>query len=320
MEESIIEFCKSVDIDHCRVSNTPHLIFLCGGVTKRFESSPLLSARHFFYHFVKKNAADILPRIRLAEEINEWFDEDTFADLLELEAHLADSSDLIVLFVESPGSIAELGAFASNELLRSRTLAIMNSKYDDSRSFISDGPVRRIKRLNQDFIQYYEWNDREVDDASNNDIFDEMSKELIEYVRERTTATPKERLLDRNSHGHGMFLIADLIDILGITTATEILDCLNLWGYSSDAKQLKKYLFLLQHLKLVKRKLHSNQTYFLSGIESPLIRYDFYPNAKIRDRERIKTTLRAALFERDKRRMKVYQRELSKRTVGRHRV
>jgi hypothetical protein len=314
MDESIVEFVKSVRIESCRVINTPRLVFLCGGATADSKTAPVLSARDYFYRYIKSNEPNLLKRVRLAEEINDWFDEDTFADLLELEAYLADSSDLTILFVESPGSIAELGAFAATEVLCSRTLAILNDSHKSIRTFIADGPVRRIKKCDENLVRYFEWNDENPADSSNDDVFQDMSKELIQSVADRST--PKERIIDRVSNGHTMFLIADLVDVIGITSATEIIECLSLWGYSIDPKKLKKYLSLLEHLVLIKQKRYSDQIYYLSGASAPLIRYDFVPGTKLRDRDRIKSLVRATLFRSDQRRMKVYQRELKRPSKG----
>src|SRR5579871_634344 len=112
MDQSIVSFLKSVDIPQCRVQNTPRFIFLCGGMT-RTSGRHYASARDYFFRYIKANDTALLKRVRLAESINNWFDNDIFEDLLELEVILADCSDLTLLFVESPGSIAELGAFAA---------------------------------------------------------------------------------------------------------------------------------------------------------------------------------------------------------------
>jgi hypothetical protein len=318
MDESIVEFVKSVKIESCRVSNTPHLIFLCGGIIADSESSPIRSARDYFYRHLKSHAPDFFGRVKLAEEINRWFDQDTFADLLELEVYLADLSDLTILFVESAGSIAELGAFATEDVLRPRTFAILNSSYDDTGTFIADGPVRRIKKHDKKLVRYYEWNDEDITDPSNAEIFEDISKDLIRYVRKRSKKIPKEQKLD-NSHGHEMFLISDLIEIIGITTDKEIIECLQEWGYTVDKKKLNKYLSLLKHLKLIKRKLDADQTYWVSVTPLALIRFDFIAGAKDRDRDRIKLNIRKALSENDERRMKVYRRELLRRSGPRRR-
>jgi hypothetical protein len=313
MDSSIVEFIKSVSIASCRVTSTPQLVFLCGGVTANSRASPLRSARDYFYRYITAQAPNLAQRVRLAEEINDWFDQDTFPDLLELEIYLADLSDLTILFVESAGSIAELGAFAASEFLRPKTLAILNSTHPPNRSFIADGPVRRIKREDENLVRYYEWNTDNIEDPANLDVFEDMSKELVQYTVDRAATKPKEKILDSTSHGHKMLLIADLVDLIGITTATEIMECFSLWELKLDKKVVQRYLSLLEHLKLIQTKLYSDQTYFLSSSTSALIRYDFKPGTTVRDRGRIKTIIRTALSASDQRRIKVYKRELLRR-------
>ncbi len=69
-------------------------------------------------------------------------------DLLSLEGLLADSVDAIVLIPESPGSYAELGAFANDELLRSKLICLVDKKYKKDKSFINQGPLRLVKKAN----------------------------------------------------------------------------------------------------------------------------------------------------------------------------
>lgn len=69
-------------------------------------------------------------------------------DLLSLEGLLADSVDAIVLIPESPGSFAELGAFANDELLRIKLICIVDKKYKKDKSFINQGPLKLVKKAN----------------------------------------------------------------------------------------------------------------------------------------------------------------------------
>ena len=68
--------------------------------------------------------------------------------LLDLENILADSVDAIVLFPESPGSFAEIGAFSNNEKLVKKLIVLSNKKYKSDKSFLNYGPYRLIKRSN----------------------------------------------------------------------------------------------------------------------------------------------------------------------------
>jgi len=45
---------------------------------------------------------------QIVKDLNDWFKGDTDADLISFERHLADFADLVIVFVESPGSISLL--------------------------------------------------------------------------------------------------------------------------------------------------------------------------------------------------------------------
>lgn len=114
-------------------------IFLCGADIKNKETARARMA----------GILDINPRFHLL------YPEDIFDDLLagqgqysllELENILADSVDCIVIFPESPGSFAEIGAFSINEKLAKKMIVLSNRKYRNDKSFINYGPYRLIKR------------------------------------------------------------------------------------------------------------------------------------------------------------------------------
>lgn len=113
-------------------------IFLCGA-----SVSDKTTGRH--------KMAEILKDYNRYELL---YPEDLFDDLMAgqgqhslliLEKILADSVDAIILFPESPGSFAELGAFASNEHLANKLICLGQKKYEKKKSFINYGPVRNIK-------------------------------------------------------------------------------------------------------------------------------------------------------------------------------
>ena len=103
-------------------------------------------------------------RFKIADALKKWFwadiiyPEDIFdellyssktKDLLSLEGLLADSVDAIVIIPESPGSFAELGAFANDEQLRNKLICIVDKKYKKDKSFINQGPLRLVKKANK---------------------------------------------------------------------------------------------------------------------------------------------------------------------------
>lgn len=77
-------------------------------------------------------------------------------NLLELENMLADNVDVIVLPLEGLGTYAELGAFASNAKLRDKIIIINDIKYEHTKSFITEGPVKLISEAKRSNIYYFQ--------------------------------------------------------------------------------------------------------------------------------------------------------------------
>jgi hypothetical protein len=200
---------------------------------------------------VKTKQPEVAPRVRLAEDIGRWLDQGTFADLLEVEEYVADLADLIVLSVESPGSIAELGAFSALERVRPKLLAIVNKRFKEP-SFISDGPVRRLQLIGSP-VYKYAWypSSRRLNNPANLDVFEDLSADICDLLQRRQQAHPKEQSLDLKSHGHAMLIVADLVDIAFAATVTDLHECLSALGRAVERSDLQKYLFLLTDLKIV---------------------------------------------------------------------
>lgn len=113
-------------------------VFLCGADIKDLRTSRSKMASIFHEY----------PRYEIL------YPEDLFDDLLagqgqhsllSLENILADSVDAIVLFPESPGSFAELGAFSNNPDLAKKMIVLANKKFKSHKSFINYGPNRLIR-------------------------------------------------------------------------------------------------------------------------------------------------------------------------------
>lgn len=131
--------------------NFKNTIFLCGAdITQkdkmRYNVAKALENRWlYWYYFDIVYPEDIFDELLYSAKT---------ADLLSLENLLADSVDAIVLIPESPGSFAELGAFANDEKLRTKLICLIDKKYKKNKSFINQGPLKLVKEANKDGIIY----------------------------------------------------------------------------------------------------------------------------------------------------------------------
>jgi hypothetical protein len=284
-------------VSSCRVRNTPNLIFLCGGERQNPRSpKKYRSVRDYFFRYLAAHKPKIAPRLRLAEDIGRWLDHERFTDLLEVENYLADLAEVIILFVESPGSIAEPGAFSVLRTVQPKVVAVVNKRFDGP-SFIADGPVRHLRELGSAVYKYlWDPTSKRFNDQSNLDVFEELSEELADVLQVREDAQRKEQTLDLKCHGHTMLMVADLIDIAYTATITDIQECLRALGKEIDKSTIHKYVFLLQDLKIIKEE-YINGSFYVTGGGGPYIGYDFKTGSKFKDRERAKFLIRRNLDE-----------------------
>jgi hypothetical protein len=63
---------------------------------------------------------------------------------LGMENGLGEFSDVIIIIAESPGTFAEIGAFANIEKLRKKLLVIVDKQYENQESFLNTGPLSWI--------------------------------------------------------------------------------------------------------------------------------------------------------------------------------
>ena len=121
-----------------------YLIFLCGGDGK--EEHHL---RHKFYDFFEKEKKDSHITLINVEDVYDSFHIDNDGsriNLVHFEEYLGLLSDLILVFPESAGSYAETGLFSSKKKLFKKTLIVNNRLYNESESFILNGPIKHIRK------------------------------------------------------------------------------------------------------------------------------------------------------------------------------
>ena len=112
-------------------------IFLCGSETGNKDS-----IRNLLHEEMKNK-----PRYNLVFPeflFSKLVDRKKQFNLLKLEEKLASDVDIIILPLEGPGTLCELGAFAVNEQLLPKIVAINKVEYKNAKSFITIGPLALI--------------------------------------------------------------------------------------------------------------------------------------------------------------------------------
>lgn len=259
-----IDFISSVESKSTRVKSFRGFIFLCGGphdIRAGAQSLRSLIIREMS----SGGHPGLADRIKLAEEIQDWFRDEAYSDLVSLEEHLASLSSLIVLVVESRGAIAELGVFSTVTRFSDRMLTLVANVHYEQDSFIRLGPVQRLENIADDRVLIYDW--IALDDRGREIMrLDDLDADVVEVVKkisEILSVPLSEAILKKDDPLHIMLMICELCDLFGALLITEIETYLTTLGFEISSKELKQYAFLLTHCQMlgVKKKGHAKYHY-----------------------------------------------------------
>ncbi len=261
MEDPREELLTNLNISKCRIiSSASSIVLLCGGKVKLKErpnddDPPIKSLRHAIS--LKHPEFEIFR----PEEITEWQEDAVFKNLVDFETELAAICTLVVLILESSGSIAELGAFSQLVELREKLLVIKSADYsegENAKSFISLGILRHLKEQNQESVKIFPWDIRHPAR-----IEDEVVEDVIEGIKTSLNSLNGEHTLNLNKDSHSTTVISELIRIFIALKKVEITTYLNNLGFSLSKHEITRKLFLLERFKLIKAVEYSGAVYYL---------------------------------------------------------
>lgn len=117
------------------------LIFVCGGCG---ENTLRYKFRSVFKDLFK-NFIYFEPEFSIKSITNNINNERL--DLSAFETLIANLSFAVIIFPEAPGSYAELGYFSTCDKIVSKTLVVLNERYQGMSSFIASGPIKKIDSM-----------------------------------------------------------------------------------------------------------------------------------------------------------------------------
>jgi len=145
------------------LADSPLFIALASLAARLYASNRILLDRDTLVIFTcgASKTFDVSARKKLLEYANKYFKHGTFFkaedafhvllksekdDLLTIENRLADYSDCVVIINESASTLAELGAFASSEVIVEKLLVVNPREHRNATSFINLGPIAKADR------------------------------------------------------------------------------------------------------------------------------------------------------------------------------
>jgi len=226
METGALDLFKSsISAADTRISSLPGFILVFGGPL----GDPKKSARQLFLNWIDINRRDLSPWMIKPEDYQDWDSLDGYANLIDFERDAVCLTRAVIIFSESPGSHAELGAFCMDPILLERLFVVIGEEHYNAGSFIAKGPIKKIEDLNEESI------------CTVKDIKSEVIQPELDQVAEsldlKLKAAPKSVNFDPKRKRDQFLLVADLIELFGALTVNE-----NCWALTPTSTRLNHYM------------------------------------------------------------------------------
>jgi hypothetical protein len=248
------------------------IIFLCGAS----ESRPRELLRDYLTKYTNClvfYADDVWARLAA---------EDGTANALELEQRLASLADAVVIIVESAGTYAELGAFATSDALRAKLLPISDKQHERSNSFLNTGPIRWVSEESRFAPPIW------MDSALITDVGDEVVSRL-QRIDSPTAGDLRRARFDEGGK-HFLILLAVIAETIGPATEREIHFYANLFWSACPIHELRSHLRLAETIGVLRTlRLESGESVFYRAPSDPGIAdlIQAQPFALVRARARV---------------------------------
>lgn len=243
------------------------------------------SLRDYIYRTNRPGSSNF--RFVLAEQANELYRDTKYHDLITFEEDIARIASLVVVIAESPGSLAELGAFASSPPIRPSLRILIQELYAADESFIRFGPVERIMRDGDGNVGVFPWA-TEANGHLDADSVAPHAEEIEKFLDEHMKRVPASTLYTSLPDAQVFFLIYWIIYLGLALSHTAIASCLLSLMPGFPIPELSNKIYCMEIAGWVKRVKYSGKEYLYACDGDPFD-YRFKAGVTKRDSLRRKT-------------------------------
>jgi hypothetical protein len=315
----VLPYSDDLDAEKIHVQVPTHVIFLCGGPVSSLAVTTPLSLRDAFYKILD-NPVLQKRELLLAEEITARLAVfGKYKNILELETDLAQIVELIILFCESEGSLAELGAFAVINEIAQRLFVVVREKHWEELSFIKLGPLSLIE-YEHGRESIYVIDDEEVGIRGNSVSAvkpDTLKDQLLRPLTIRLEKPREPTTFDATRSGHVIKLVVGLVQEYGALQVTEISALLKgLNVTTATEERIHRYLFCAENVGWLKKVSKGSVDYFVAvATKSEAAIIHSKPTAKEKNRPRRRLLIREHWQKHDTQRFKAISQALKGATA-----
>jgi hypothetical protein len=207
----------------------------------------------------------------------------------------------VLVIAESPGSLAELGAFASNDTIRKTLRIIIQQKYFASESFTRFGPVERIKKdgekIKKDsdgFVGFYPWRTN----GSGNVVLCSARPhhlEIVKFINMHMDAEPKTEQFPKLEEIKIFYIIYWVIYLFIAIPTNDLYLTVQALLPAAERREIRNKMYCMQLAGWIASEAYSGKEYFFACHDVDPFIYSFGEDVIERDSARRKLDIATAI-------------------------
>ena len=308
MLDAFENFEARIDREELRVARPSQLVFLCGGLIDSVDDNKKSCSLRDYIIRLKKGARRINAKIVLAETAQQLYRDTNYDDLISFEEDIAHLSSLVLVISESPGSLAELGAFASEEGIRESLRVIISEEHSSAESFVRYGPVRRIENIDRERVGVFPWRTNSKNGIIKASI-DRHFTEMVRWINEHIDAIPETHYYRTIPESQIFYDIVWSLSIMEAAPPEPLYEAVRKIHPGLIDSKIKDYLYVLKTCRWVGQFSYSGRDYYYLPENRDPFEYAFQAGERPRDIPAFKVVI-AREFHRDARVSRAVMRRL----------
>lgn len=243
------------------------------------RDGPALSLRDYL---CRKKAASFRANIVFAETATQLYRDTSYEDLISFEEDIARVASLVFIIAESPGSLAELGAFSMNATISENLRIIVQSQYAEAESFIRYGPVQKIRNGNDANVAFYPWRTNKNGSVVSKSVGPHYVS-MKAYIAEGLDKAQKSKLVSSDIEVRPFFIVYWTLYHAYAVSLNVLHDSVVKIIPGLTVTRLKNILYCLKLVGWISKETYINKDYYFSLGSADPFEYNFSKKQKLPD-------------------------------------
>lgn len=245
--------------------NDRHIVFVCGGNDKRkkravrtlFLGYAKRCLRHFRVFLAENAAKDLLSHSK-----------PRFLNVAQFEDLIAEVADCVLIFPESPGSVAELAYFSRDPRIRDKILVVNDARLQAEDSFLNMGPLALISDTSifRPTIQI------DYRDPKFTLVKKRLARHFPSHNRDRVDYSDHDKLTARDK----FYAVYEIVRIFGAINLNGVAKCMEVIFGAANVDDLSRYLSILIAADYIVRKGAGRQYFSPKSGVSSFLEYEHF--------------------------------------------